>query len=178
MKIQLNQQKTDAIQAFCLPRYVEIPTVGLYLNQVAKYINEIMAPFSEVSITESMISNYVKKRLIPRPVRKQYDSEQIAYLIFITLAKSVLSMEDIDCLFSLQRKTYSTQRAYDYFCGEFENVLHYVFGWKEQMAAIGEDKSDLKELLRSAIITLVRKLYLNECFSALKEHQEEGISYD
>lgn len=43
-----------------MPRYKEIPNVGLYLEQTVKYINECLAPI-EISITPSMLSNYVKK---------------------------------------------------------------------------------------------------------------------
>lgn len=169
MNLQLKPETIQVMEAFRLPRYSDIPNVGLYLNQVAKYINETTAPLGDVSITESMISNYVKKRLVARPVKKQYDKEQIAHLIFITLAKSVLSMEDIQLLFHLKETTYSSETAYDYFCGEFENALRYVFGVQSHMEEIGQDSNDIKALLRSVIITLTRKLHLNQCFLLLKE---------
>ena len=41
-----------------MPRYKEIPNVGLYLEQTVKYINECLAPI-EILITPSMLSNYV-----------------------------------------------------------------------------------------------------------------------
>ena len=65
-----------------MPRYKEIPNVGLYLEQVVKYINEVLEPF-HLMITPSMLSNYVKKGYISRPINKQYTADQIAYLIFI-----------------------------------------------------------------------------------------------
>lgn len=52
-----------------MPRYKEIPNVGLYLEQTVKYINECLAPI-EISITPSMLSNYVKKGYIDRPDKK------------------------------------------------------------------------------------------------------------
>ena len=61
-----------------MPRYKEIPNVGLYLEQTVKYINECLAPI-EISITPSMLSNYVKKGYIDRPIKKQYYADQIAY---------------------------------------------------------------------------------------------------
>ena len=48
-----------------MPRYKEIPNVGLYLEQTVKYINECLAPI-EISITPSMLSNYVKKGYIDK----------------------------------------------------------------------------------------------------------------
>ena len=61
-----------------LPRYREIPNVGLYLDQVVKYINENLEPL-HLSITPSMLSNYVKKGYIASPIKKQYYAEQIRY---------------------------------------------------------------------------------------------------
>ena len=77
-----------------MPRYKEIPNVGLYLEQTVKYINECLAPI-EISITPSMLSNYVKKGYIDRPIKKQYYADQIAYAIYIVIIKQVLSMDNI-----------------------------------------------------------------------------------
>ena len=101
-----------------MPRYKEIPNVGLYLEQTVKYINECLAPI-EISITPSMLSNYVKKGYIDRPVKKQYYADQIAYAIYIVIIKQVLSMDNIASLFVLQKATYTLPVAYDYFCSEF-----------------------------------------------------------
>ena len=40
--------------------------------------------------------------MIANPVKKQYDRDQIAYLLVIAIAKSVLSLEHIQVLFDLQ----------------------------------------------------------------------------
>lgn len=168
MGIQSDQEMRKLMEAYRLPKYTEIPNVGLYLNQVAKYINEYMEPFEDMNITESMISNYVKKHLIASPVKKQYDREQIAYLIFMAMAKSVLSMDNIKLLMDLQKQNYDSQRAYDYFACEFENILQYVFGIKDTLDTIGEDQNETKALCHDVIQTVVRKLYLDQCFKNLK----------
>ena len=49
------------IEQFRLPRYREIPDVGLYLDQTVKYVNRYLAPLGCMEITSSMVSNYVKK---------------------------------------------------------------------------------------------------------------------
>lgn len=164
-----------SIKDFSLPRYCEIPNVGLYLEQVVKYVSEYLAPLGNFSLTGSMISNYVKKKLVANPVKKQYYREQIAYLIFIAVAKSVLSMEDIRLLFDLQKNSYPPQVAYDYFCSELENVLGYVFGIKPELETVGEDNSQTKELLRSAIITVAHKVYLEKHLAALRREKELSL---
>lgn len=159
----------EAIKNFELPRYEDIPDVGFYLEQVVKYIAEFLSPFESITLTGSMISNYVKKKLIANPVKKQYSREQIAYLIFIAVAKSVLSMEDLDLFFRLQKQTYSSKRAYDYFRLEFTNVLQYVFGIKENLDNVSSVNTKEKEMLRNTIITVAHKIYLDMYFAELKE---------
>ena len=93
MEQRLKAEIAGTIRTLRLPYYQEIPDVGLFLDQTAKYISQYLAPLQENALTGSMISNYVKKGLIANPVRKQYDREQIAYLFFIAVAKSVLTLE-------------------------------------------------------------------------------------
>ena len=95
----MRQPQKDEIKAsienFRLPRYDEIPDVGLYLEQTTKYISELLSPLEDISITRSMISNYIKQGLVSNPVKKQYSRDQIAYLIYIAIAKTVLSLDHI-----------------------------------------------------------------------------------
>lgn len=173
MNLEYRAEVIRQISQYQLPRYAEIPNVGLYLNQVAKYINEYLEPFCEMTITESMISNYVKKHLVANPVKKQYNREQIAYLIFIAITKCVLSMDHIQSLFDMQKAAYDSQTAYDYFCCEFENSLQYVFGLKETLDEIGGERTEAKMLCRDVIITSVRRLYLDYCFYVIGNRADE-----
>ena len=115
----MDQLTKDAIKAsiqnFKLPTYEEIPDVGLYLEQTTQYVADRLAPLQSVSITPSMISNYVKQGLIESPVKKLYRRDQIAYLFFIATTKTVLTLEDIQVLIRLQSQTYDTKTAYRYF---------------------------------------------------------------
>ena len=125
------------ISEFHMPRYHELPDMGLYLDQVVRYVNGVLETFGCQKITASMVSNYVKKGYIASPVKKQYYAEQIAYLFFLSVAKNVLSMENISRLFAMQKRTYETQVAYDYFCQELENMLQHIFGLKDSLEEVG-----------------------------------------
>ena len=171
MKQNSKEEIKNLIKDFSLPRYSDIPNVGLYLEQVVKYISEYLEPLGSFSLTASMVSTYVKKDLIGNPVKKQYDREQIARLFFVAVAKNVLSMEDIRLLFEMQHETYEPRRAYDYFCSEFENVLQFVFGLKENLDTVGTDSNDTKTMLRNTIIAVAYKVYLDKYLAAL--HSEE-----
>ena len=49
----------EDISGFRLPRYEQIPDVGLYLEQTVRYVNPFLAPLGEVELTASLASNYV-----------------------------------------------------------------------------------------------------------------------
>ena len=156
-----------------MPRYKEIPNVGLYLEQTVKYINECLAPI-EISITPSMLSNYVKKGYIERPIKKQYYADQIAYAIYIVIIKQVLSMDNIASLFVLQKATYTLPIAYDYFCSELEKTLVAIFENKEEPMKDMGDIPFEKKMLHSVIVAVSHIIYLNDCF---KNNLQDNASH-
>ena len=145
--------------------------MGLYLEQATKYVCEYLAPMGEFSLTPSMISNYVKKGLIANPVKKQYGREQIAYLFFIAVAKSVLSLDALTGFIKVQQRSYALPRAYDYFCREFENLLQFTFELKDTLDTVGEDSTDEKRLLYTCIVAAVQKIYLEKCLEAIAKEE-------
>lgn len=171
----MTQQTKDAlaetVRKFRLPRFEEIPDVGLYLEQVTKYIGDYLAPLENVNITSSMISNYVKRGLVSNPVKKQYNREQIAYLLYIAVAKNALSLDNIGILFKMQRRTYEIKAAYDYFCTELEDFIFYVFGLRDSVEPADSDTSDEKMILRNTIIAVAHQTYLNMCLRAIQSEQ-------
>ncbi len=157
----------DSMQGFHLPRYADLPDVGLYLEQTVKYINQCLQQLGCIQVTGSMIRNYVKQGLAPHPVQKQYHAEQIAYLIGVTILKQVAPLEHINKLFFRQKSVYSCQVAYDYFCTELENVLYYRFGLKDSVESVGVTSSIEKEMLSSAVTAVSHIIYFNACFRQL-----------
>ena len=166
MKDSTKQQVSQSVKDFRFPRYNEIPNVGLYLEQATKYVGEYLAPLGEYTLTPSMISNYVKKGLIANPVKKQYGREQIAYLFFIAIAKSVLSLDALTGFIKVQQRSYTLPKAYDYFCEQFEELLRFTFELQDTMDIVGEDNTDEKRLLFTCIVAAVQKVYLENCLEA------------
>ena len=167
-----NEQKlaaAECIRNFRLPRYREIPNVGLYLEQTNKYLAAFLEPVLPGSLTPSMISNYVKKGLIDSPVKKQYGREQIAYLFFIAMAKNVLSLDALRGFILLQKQTYGLEKAYDYFVEEFENLLFFSFELKDSIEKVGEENTDEKRLLHSCIAAVTQIIYLEKNLSIIAE---------
>ena len=165
-----NENKTEIktlIKDFSLPRYNDIPNVGLYLEQVVKYISEYLEPLGDYTLTNSMISNYVKKGLVESPVKKQYNREQIAYLFFIAVAKSVLSLDALTGFIALQKRTYSLETAYDFFCRQMESSLQMSCDLTDEIYMGRTGITDEKQLLHSCIVAVTQKIYLEKCLEAI-----------
>ena len=169
MTSKQKQAAAEHIRNFRLPRYHEIPDVGLYLEQTTKYISGFLDSVLDGCMTASMISNYVKKGLISSPVKKQYSREQIAYLFFIAVAKNILSLDALSRFIRLQQQTYSLEKAYDYFVCEFENLLLFSFELKDSIDTVGEDSTDEKRLLYSCIASVSQMIYREKCLSVITE---------
>jgi hypothetical protein len=175
METHISDAISCSMRGFRLPRYHEIPDVGLYLEQTTKYINQCIAALGFEAVTGSMIRNYVKQGLITNPVKKQYSANQIAHLIALVLLKQVTPLEHVSDLFRLMNEVgrYTPQVAYDYFCEELENLLYYRFGLKDAVEDIGVTKSLVKEMLRSAVTAVSQVVYLNRCFEVLSAQEKE-----
>ncbi len=163
MIIKMSSDCLDQFREYQLPRYKEIPNVGLYLDQVVKYLNEYLQLYPDMEITGSMVSNYVKKHLITNPVKKLYYRDQIAYLLFIAIAKTVISLEHVRIMLEVQQEHYELPAAYDFVCEEFEKALRTVFLGEDSGAVPKSEKEEIF-LLRQIVATAANKVYLERSF--------------
>ncbi|MDO5399366.1 MAG: DUF1836 domain-containing protein [Eubacteriales bacterium] len=173
MKQETKKMLGASFQGFRMPRYSEIPNVGLYLEQAAKYISGYLAPLGDCAMTSSMISNYVKRGLIASPVKKQYTRDQIAYLFFIAVGKNILSLDGLSNFFRVQQHSYSLEVAYDYFCDQFEATLQFTFENTDTIEDINDNASDEKRLLFTCIAAVVSKVYVEKCLEAIAAGETE-----
>ncbi len=167
MDNNLKASVAESLETLRLPSYEEIPEIGLYLEQTVRYISECLSSLSNVTITSNMVGNYVKQGLIESPQKKCYSRDQIAYLLFIAVAKTVLSLEDVELLISIQKKSYDSRTAYEYFVREFQNVMNFVFGITDKLEKVGKEQSDEKTMLRNTIFAVSYKIYLDKCFDEI-----------
>lgn len=107
---------------FAMPGWNEIPDLGLYMDQVITYTQRAYAPLygddAAKLLTGSMVNNYVKAGLIPRPVGKKYAREQLAAILMIVQLKGVLSMDMIRLLLSAD-----IEACYNNFCQQQQRAL-------------------------------------------------------
>lgn len=101
-----------------LPKWEDLPSLDLYLDQVLLYINQETAPFlshNDKPLTAAMINNYVKHGYIPKPTKKKYSRQQIARLIVLSVCKSVFSIADITQMIDIHYKDADSKELYDTF---------------------------------------------------------------
>lgn len=113
-----------------IPRWEELPEIDLYMDQVLNFIEKYaLFPTSEDGshcITKSMINNYVKLGLMPKPVKKKYSRTHVAYLIAITTLKQVLSISEVQEACIQQILKSGERAAYNLFCEEQERAVRYM----------------------------------------------------
>lgn len=127
-----------------------LPEIYLYMDQVLTFMNKQLRLYErddgEVLLTSSMINNYVKVGVLPRPEQKKYSREHLAILLVICMLKQVLSIQDISSLIHTLLKDASKCEMYNRFCEAQSAALQDVCDRVEKTAPKGE-----AELTRLAI---------------------------
>ncbi|MPN04710.1 hypothetical protein SDC9_151955 [bioreactor metagenome] len=89
----------DDIDSWEPVKWEGMPDIDLYMDQVVTYLRRQLALFQDDSeaslVTRSIINNYVKDGIVPRPVNKRYAREQISALMMACVLKRVLPMQQV-----------------------------------------------------------------------------------
>ena len=129
------------LESFRMPRWNELPSIELYMDQVVGIIDKslaILAGDEQKVITPSMINNYVKMHAIPAPNKKKYTREQIADLMMICVLKQVLSIKRISTI--LAGAAPDLPHVYDEFCAAQESAFKTVEGGNFKFVVEVEDE--------------------------------------
>jgi len=163
----LSSGLAQAIVALRLPRHNELPSLGLYLDQVLFVVDDALRPLFPTSdktiLTATMVNNYVKQKVVAPPMKKRYSRDHVAYFLAVALLKQAFSLAEIAALFQWQKSQCSVEKAYNLLCMELETALHAAFSTRAVPAGevCGSDDS---ELLRSLVMCLVNKTYVEKYF--------------
>lgn len=134
----------DDIIAYRCPRWSDMPTVDLYIDQVVLFLHDSLSVFNRDEknpvITATMINNYVKQKVVPPPVKKKYNKGHIAALYIICILKRFMSISEVGLAITGIQRNYSTSEGYDLFCDEFEAALRRAFvPGTERLALYSQD---------------------------------------
>jgi hypothetical protein len=153
-----------AVSAFEPAQWDAIPDLGLYMDQVVTYVLGVLEPLygedEKDLLTSSMVNNYVKQELLPRPRGKKYYREHLATLLMITELKRTMSMDEIKKLFVIMGE--DKRACYESFVTHQRTLL--------AAAAAATDKSGAHDVLEKAISVALHRL---ECQAMLGQQYEQ-----
>lgn len=148
-----------------LPQWKELPDLALYMDQVVSLGNRYLKSTISGPITSSMVNSYVKKGLMPKPVKKKYFREHVASLILITIMKQVYSLDDIhEWLINNVQNSY--QESYNSFCKIFNTTFDHLdlehFNLNLHFNKLNRSELTLNLIIQTIICKTISRHLINE----------------
>ena len=178
-----------------LPAWEEIHDIGLYMDQVVtllkQYLDYLPPELKEDQvITPAAINNYVRKKIMPEPVKKKYYRTHIAYLIMICTLKQCMSIATLQTMIPMGLSEEELKQTYTafskrhrasalFFIEEVREVAAGILDHSEQTEISTADTVDL--ITTAAVVSgfsrlLAEKLLLLEGKSAEDIRRQESAS--
>ena len=183
------------LNEYRLPEWKDIPDFGLYMEQVLQLLTEYldyMPPElkKEQFITGNAINNYVRKKIMPEPVKKKYYRRHIACLIVICTLRQTLSITTMKLLIPSEASESEFRAFYDAYVKRHElTAKAFVALVKETAAGIldhqdrGEQSTDEPAdlIIEAAVMSgfsglLAEKLLLLNGLSAEEILKRESLA--
>jgi len=165
------------IKNFHLPRWNELPTIDLYIDQVVSLLEHYLSGYiknenekEDTLITKTMINNYVKHGVLNPPINKKYNREHIASLFVVFILKQVYSINDIKKLIKLALETHPIEESYNRFCSELEKAIRIVFAEKHYVN--NSRLSEVQYILRNVVQSFANKLYVQMVYLKNESHNK------
>ncbi len=117
-KNDLREWATHISEVEMIP-WDSFPELDLYMDQVITMMNRQLEPLyvdSDRPLTPSMINNYVKDGVMPRPSHKKYTREHLTVLSLICMLKPEFTLPEIRELVTALSGFYPTEELYRAFC--------------------------------------------------------------
>lgn len=143
MTIDTNDILNSILESLSRIDYIhpeDIPNIDLYMDQVTTFMDTQLSSTKRYAddkiLTKTMINNYAKNKLLPSPEKKRYSKEHVLMLIFIYYFKNILSINDIQTLF--------TPIVQKYFKSMTEKDMTYIYNEvfsmeKDQIESLKKD---------------------------------------
>lgn len=157
------EQLKENLAHYTLPKWENLPSFDIYMDQVIYFINNGLAPLyfnDDKIITSSMVNNYVKSSIVKPPIKKHYTQYHLAYLIVVCILKRCYSLTEISNLLNIYQNLSkaSVGDAYNEFVDLFESYLHEIMEHGKVTQQV-EDVTDYQRLMDNVIKSIVYKIY-------------------
>ncbi|MDD3230006.1 MAG: DUF1836 domain-containing protein [Oscillospiraceae bacterium] len=120
---------TQQVSKNQLTPWDRFPEIYLYMDQVLSFMEAQLHLFEQEKntlLTSSMINNYVKDGVLPRPEKKKYNRDHLVRLTILCLLKQVLSIPDIHTLLDSLREHSDIHALYTSFCEAEEDTYREI----------------------------------------------------
>ncbi|MBE5851920.1 MAG: DUF1836 domain-containing protein [Lachnospiraceae bacterium] len=175
----------------------ELPNIDLYMDQVTTFMEQRLRsatrnPKEDKILTKTMINNYAKNDLLPSPNKKKYSTEHILLLIFIYYMKGVMSISDIQALFTpLNEKYFGTDKEFnlqdiynEVFSMEYDqidslkkDIIKKYRTSEKTFAEVPEDEREFLQLFSFICLlcydVYVKKLLIEKIIDGMAEEKQE-----
>ena len=134
-----------------LPEWEEIHDIGLYMDQVVtllkQYLDYLPPELKEDQvITPAAINNYVRKKIMPEPVKKKYYRTHIAYLIMICTLKQCMSIATLQTMIPMGLSEEELKQTYTAFSKRHRASALFFIEQVREVAAGILDHEEQKEI--------------------------------
>jgi len=155
-----------------LPAWEEIHDIGLYMDQVVtllrKYLDYLPPELKEEQvITPAAINNYVRKKIMPEPVKKKYYRTHIAYLIMICTLKQCMSISTLQTMIPMGLSEAELQKTYTAFASRHRASALFFIEQVRDVAAGILDHDEQSEISTSDTADLITTSAVVSGFSRL-----------
>ncbi len=136
---------TQTLASSGLPAWDDLPDLELYMDQVVTYLKRQLSAFvdnpSGNLVTPSVVNNYVKAGVAPRPVKKKYGRPQLSALTMACFLKGVMPSQSIKTL--VMRDGHAPDEAYHRdFTSAMKDVMRQEAEFLTELTAGGEVDRD------------------------------------
>ena len=132
-----------------LPSWDELPTLDLYMDQVVALINSYLGFLPkevgmDAVVTAAAINNYVRKKIVPAPVKKRYSRIHLAYLLLICSLKQSVSISYIQQMIPVSLTEEQVRDIYDQFVAQHRRTTLYFVEQVNRVTPgiLAENKTD------------------------------------
>lgn len=132
-----------------LPAWAELPTLDLYMDQVIALVNNYLGFLPkevgmDAVVTSAAVNNYVRKKIMPPPVKKRYSRIHLAYLLMICSLKHSVSISYIQQMIPVTLSEAQVRSVYDQFVEQHRRTTLYFVEQVNRVtpALLAEEKTD------------------------------------
>lgn len=132
------------------------PDIDLYIDQMVKCLNKELRLYGDGEsgpVTKSMVSNYTKYKMIPRPAGKHYTKNHLILMTIVFYLKGCFSMEEIQRLM---------KPVLDNYTSEWDEPIDLSSMYAEITDSIHRAEADLPERMDAQIREIKRYLTKRE----------------